>query len=162
MPTRTCPSLTPFKLAQFKSLFCLIAGIAIVAGPAFGQTDPDTPPGDQRGRRPMLIVASEPEPEKAVELESLDVRVVIRGLLAETTSTMTFYNPSPRALSAELVFPLPDGVTVSGYGLDVAGQMVDGVVVEKHKARIAFEKEVRKGVDALCRGRDGCRRRGSS
>ena len=32
-------------------------------------------------------------------------------------------------------------------GLDVDGQIVDGVVVEKQAARIAFEKEVRKGVD---------------
>jgi hypothetical protein len=32
-------------------------------------------------------------------------------------------------------------------GLDVDGQIVDGVVVEKQVARIAFEKEVRKGID---------------
>ncbi len=32
-------------------------------------------------------------------------------------------------------------------GLDVDGAIVDGVVVEKEKARVTFEKEVRKGVD---------------
>jgi hypothetical protein len=32
-------------------------------------------------------------------------------------------------------------------GLDIEGEIVDGVCVEKEKARIAFEKEVRKGVD---------------
>ena len=32
-------------------------------------------------------------------------------------------------------------------GLDVDGVIVDGVVVEKEKARVTFEKEVRKGVD---------------
>ncbi|CAF4372552.1 unnamed protein product, partial [Adineta steineri] len=32
-------------------------------------------------------------------------------------------------------------------GLDVDGRIVDGVVVEKEKARVTFEKEVRKGVD---------------
>ena len=40
----------------------------------------------------------------------------------------------------------PAGATVSGYGLDVNGQLVEGVVVEKHQARIVFEKEVRREV----------------
>lgn len=31
--------------------------------------------------------------------------------------------------------------------MDVEGEIVDGVVVEKEKARVTFEKEVRKGVD---------------
>ena len=39
------------------------------------------------------------------------------------------------------------GATLSGYALDVGGELVDGVVVERHEARIAFEKEVRKGID---------------
>ena len=79
-------------------------------------------------------------------VDSVDVNVVIRGLLAETTMTMVFRNPHNRVLAGELVFPLPAGATVSGYGLDVGGQLVEGVVVEKHQARIVFEKEVRREV----------------
>jgi hypothetical protein len=33
---------------------------------------------------------------------------------------------------------------MSGYALDVNGIMVDGVIVEKEKARVTFEKEARK------------------
>lgn len=85
--------------------------------------------------------------QREMVLEKLDVSVDILGLISETSLTMTFFNPHDRVLEGELVFPLPDGATVSGYALDVNGQMVDGVAVEKEKARRVFETEVRRGVD---------------
>lgn len=87
------------------------------------------------------------EAEKPIELRSLDVRVRIRGLQAETTQTMVFHNPNVRQLAGDLQFPLPDGATVSGYALDVQGRMVDGVVVGKQKARVILEAEQRRRVD---------------
>src|SRR5207302_3529525 len=69
------------------------------------------------------------------------------GFLAETTTTLTFRNPHERALEGDLTFPLPDGAALSGFALDVRGQMVDGVVVDKAAARVAFERETRKRVD---------------
>jgi len=95
---------------------------------------------------PSLVASDNGKPQ-ALTLEALDAHVVIRGLLAETTMTITFRNQLPRVLEGELVFPLPEGATVSGYGLDIDGQMIEAAVVEKQKARVAFEKEVRKGVD---------------
>ena len=98
---------------------------------------------DQGLRAPSLVVTDAGQ-LIPILVDSLDVNVVIRGLLSETTMTMIFRNPHNRVLEGELVFPLPHGATVSGYGLDVGGQLVEGVVVEKHQARIVFEKEVRK------------------
>jgi len=88
-----------------------------------------------------------PSGERPVEIAALDVRVVIHGLHAETTETVTFFNPNGRVLEGDLEFPLPDGATVSGFGLDVAGQIVDGVVVSKDRARVILETEIRRGVD---------------
>ena len=85
--------------------------------------------------------------EKAIDLASLEVRVVIHGLHAVTTQTLVFHNPNARVLEGNLEFPLPDGATVSGFGLDVDGQVVEGVVVTKEKARVVLETELRKGVD---------------
>lgn len=85
--------------------------------------------------------------ERPIEIAALDVRVIIHGLHAETTQTVSFFNPNDRVLEGALEFPLPDGASVSGFGLDVAGQMVDGVVVGKDKARVVLETEVRRGVD---------------
>jgi hypothetical protein len=88
-----------------------------------------------------------PRAETPIEVASLDTRVVIHGLHAETTQTVVFFNPNDRVLEGELEFPLPDGATVSGYAIDVDGQLVDGTVVAKQKARVALETEVRRGVD---------------
>ncbi len=93
---------------------------------------------------PRLQVA---KGEAPIELASLDVHVAIHGLHAQTTETVVFHNRNARVLEGELQFPLPDGATVSGYAIDVDGQLVDGVVVPKQKARVVLETEIRRGVD---------------
>ncbi|MHC4983255.1 MAG: VIT domain-containing protein, partial [Planctomycetota bacterium] len=95
---------------------------------------------------PAMMVKVE-EKSEPLGISKVETDVRIFGLLAETKMTMVFSNPHDRALEGELYFPLPDGATVSGYALDVNGVMVDGVAVEKHRARQIFEAEVRKGVD---------------
>jgi hypothetical protein len=126
--------------------------------PTPAEGTPAGPPGPQGGgaieapvaprARPVLLVkTAEERPSESLAVVSMDVAVVISGFLAETTTTLRFRNDHGRALEGELVFPLPEGATLSGYALDVGGKLVDGVVVEKHEARIAFEKEVRKGID---------------
>ena len=117
-------------------LLCSVARAAEPERPA----SPPTPPVPPR----ILFV---PEAERPVELKRLEVHALVHGMLAETTTTLVFHNPNRRVLEGQLEFPLPPGATVSGYALDVGGQLVDGVVVPKEEARIAFEKEVRKGVD---------------
>ncbi|MCX7886968.1 MAG: VIT domain-containing protein, partial [Verrucomicrobiae bacterium] len=97
---------------------------------------------------PRIVVPPRPQqPGQPMQLREMNVRARIVGLHVETTTEMTFYNPNPRLLEGELQFPLPDGAVITGYALDVNGQMVDGVVVKKEKARVAFETEVRAGID---------------
>lgn len=93
------------------------------------------------------IKASLNAQEKPIKLVSLETSVRIYGYLAETSMTMKFVNPNRRTLEGELYFPLPESGVLTGYALDIDGDMVDGVAVEKQKAREVFEKEVRKGVD---------------
>ena len=95
---------------------------------------------------PVLVVQGQKGAEP-LGLRKLETEVRIHGSLAETTTTMTFFNPLSRAMEGDLYFPLPEGATVSGYALDVQGKMVDGVAVEKHKGRQVFEEVVRRGVD---------------
>ncbi|HEX4382535.1 MAG TPA: VIT domain-containing protein, partial [Myxococcales bacterium] len=96
--------------------------------------------------RPRLILRV-PATEQPIEVASLDTRVLIHGLFAQTEQTIVFRNPNGRVLDGELEFPLPDGATVNGYALDLDGQLVDGVVVQKDEARVILETEIRKGVD---------------
>ncbi|HOT28864.1 MAG TPA: VIT domain-containing protein [Candidatus Ozemobacteraceae bacterium] len=95
---------------------------------------------------PIRLVVGEGA-EKPIVIRAVESKVVVQGMLAETRLTMTFFNPNGRRLAGDLTFPLPEGATVSGYGLDVNGVLVDGVVVEKQKGREVFETEMRRGVD---------------
>jgi len=80
-------------------------------------------------------------------LTKLDTQVRIYGQLAETSTTMTFTSSLDRVMEGHLYFPLPEGSTVSGYALDINGNLVDGVAVEKQKGRQVFEQIVRQGID---------------
>ncbi|MCL1856333.1 MAG: DUF2135 domain-containing protein [Kiritimatiellaeota bacterium] len=93
------------------------------------------------------IVVQKADDESPMQTRQMAVNARIRGLHAEVETTLVFYNPNGRILEGELVFPLPDGAVVSGYALDVGGTLVDGVVVKKEKARVAFETETRARVD---------------
>ena len=95
----------------------------------------------------MVLVGDDGKPVEGVRLSSADVNVQIRGPLAEATMRLTFKNETGRIAGGELTFPLPEGATVAGYGLDINGVMVEGVAVEKQQARVIYEKEIRKNVD---------------
>ena len=103
--------------------------------------------GHQFGVNDRLPFVAAPGGEQPVVLEGLDISVVVTGMLAETTQTLTFRNPNRRVLEGSLTFPLPDGAVVCGYAIDLDGAMIDGVVVAKQEARRILEAEIRKGVD---------------
>lgn len=131
------------KRIQLVGLSLSIASFVFAADPA---TKPvATPDHTDALRGPALIVDG--ANRDALSISNRDIHVVIQGFRAQTTMSLTLRNDANRVLEGELVFPLPDGATVSGYGLDVNGQMVDGVAVEKQSARISYEKEVHKGID---------------
>src|SRR5829696_5787634 len=109
--------------------------------------EPATPPATQPASRGPVLTGEDGKPVAGVSLARANLKAVVSGTLAETTLTLTFANAHDRVLGGEIVFPLPEGATVTGYGLDVNGVMVDGVAVEKQKARVIYEQEIHKRVD---------------
>ena len=85
--------------------------------------------------------------EAAPTIGEYSVDVKVKSLFARVCTEFTLANSNGRVLEGELEFPLPDGAVICGYAIDIDGVMVEGRVVEKEKARIAFENEVKKGVD---------------
>ncbi len=85
--------------------------------------------------------------ETAPHVGSYSVDARVKGLFARVSTEFTIVNDNARIMEGELEFPLPDGAVVCGYAIDIDGVMVEASVVEKEKARIAFENEVKKGVD---------------
>ena len=126
---------------------CCIASLAL-----FAQENKNIIPRPPIPRPPIIIepitIKLPPEVQaQPIEVRDVDIRAAVNGVHAETTMTITFYNPNPRVLEGELYFPLPTDATVSGYALDINGVLVDGVIVEKEKARVVFEELVRQGID---------------
>lgn len=102
-----------------------------------------SPPPAQRA--PRLVVAA--PGERAVFLESVNIRVDVTGTIAQTEVEMTFHNPNARVLEGELDFPLLDGQTITGFALDVNGKLRDAVPIEKARGQAVFEDIVRGQVD---------------
>jgi hypothetical protein len=102
-----------------------------------------------QAQMPVLKVqqAENSEEKQAVILKKLNIDVQITGNIATTVMTMTFYNNSSRILEGELTFPMPEGVSISRYALDINGKMREAVPVEKAKATEVFESIERRRVD---------------
>lgn len=102
-----------------------------------------------QAQMPVLKVqqAETSEEKQAVILKKLNIDVQITGNIATTVMTMTFYNNSSRILEGELTFPMPEGVSISRYALDINGKMREAVPVEKAKATEVFESIERRRVD---------------
>jgi len=87
------------------------------------------------------------EQKEAVKLKKLNIDVQITGNIATTVMTMTFHNSSNRILEGELTFPMPEGISISRYALDINGKMREAVPLEKAKATEVFESIERRRVD---------------
>jgi hypothetical protein len=94
---------------------------------------------------PQLKINDKEDPN--VYLSHLCVDVKIAGNIAITIMKMTFRNKNNRILEGELIFPMPEGVSVSRYALDINGQMREAVPVEKEKATQVFEEIEHQRVD---------------
>lgn len=82
-----------------------------------------------------------------VKMSQLLVQVKVVGNIAYTTAEMHFANSSTRQMEAELLFPLPEGVSVSRYAIDINGKMREAVPVNKSKGKQVFEAVEHKRVD---------------
>lgn len=98
------------------------------------------------GQIPNLTIQSS-ENNRPLQLSHLMLDIEVVGNVATTTYDMVFFNPNPRDLEGELAMPLGDGKEIYRYALEINGQLREGVVVEKIKARQTFEAVVRQKID---------------
>jgi len=82
-----------------------------------------------------------------VILQEAKIETKILGNLATTTAIYTFYNPGDRILEGKLTIPLPEGVSISGYALDINGKLRDAVPVPKERAKEVFESIEKRNID---------------
>jgi len=87
------------------------------------------------------------EKENPVVLQQVAIAVAITGNIATTTMQLSFKNNGNRVLEGELTFPMPEGVTVSRYALDINGKMREAVPVSKARATEVFESIQHRNID---------------
>ena len=87
------------------------------------------------------------EKNATISLTKLDIDVEIFGNIAITTMQMVFHNNTSRILEGELTFPMPEGVTVSRYAIDINGKLREAVPVPKAKATEVFESIEHRQID---------------
>lgn len=101
----------------------------------------------------QMLILEEPTPKgkykasKNVSVQEMDTKVKVVGNIATTTTTIVLKNHSSRLLEGRLTFPLPEGVSVSGYALDINGKLRNAVPVTKTKAKEVFESIEKRRVD---------------
>ncbi|WP_394774064.1 VIT domain-containing protein [Flavobacterium sp.] len=89
----------------------------------------------------------ENQKKNPVILQEAKIETKILGNLATTTAIYTFYNPGNRILEGKLTIPLPEGVSISGYALDINGKLRDAVPVPKERAKEVFESLEKRNID---------------
>jgi hypothetical protein len=94
---------------------------------------------------PELTIKGD-EAEK-VRMSQLLVNVKVVGNIVYTTAEMHFFNSGNRQMEAELIFPLPENVSVSRYAIDINGKMREAVPVNKSKGKQVFEAVEHRRVD---------------
>ncbi len=83
----------------------------------------------------------------SVKMSQMCVNIKVVGNIAYTTAEMHFFNSGTRQMEAELLFPLPEGVSVSRYAIDINGKIREAVPVNKSKGKQVFEAIEHRRVD---------------
>jgi len=120
---------------------CTVLLLALAAWPAGAQSPTISRP---QSATPLLIA---PAAEQPVQLRQARIEGEVQAGIAQTRITLEFHNPNRRVLEGELQFPLADGQQISGFALDINGEMRDAVPVPKDRGRQVFEEIARRGVD---------------
>jgi Ca-activated chloride channel homolog len=121
------------------------AGVApaIAAPPVLPANAPPTAPSIA----PPVARIRSPQAETPIQLQSYRQQVSIVGQTVMTRLTLQFHNPNARVLEGELQFPLQDGQAITGFALDIDGELRRAVPVAKTKGLQVFEEIVRGRVD---------------
>lgn len=135
--------LTAARLLQATAAACFsLQALALSPMPQPFPNGKFAPPPDWRP--PVIAVNHAGQP---IQLRAVSIEVDLFGDQARTSVELRLFNPNPRVLEGELQFPLQEGQVVTGFALDINGQLRDAVPVPKAKGQEIFEDIRRRRVD---------------
>lgn len=112
------------------------AQVAPPSAPQALSSHPASPAAARPAGAPLKLTASD---GTGLELVRLESKAVVQGPLAFTELHLTFENPQPRVLEGRFEVTLPDGAAISRLAMLNGNDWLEGEVVEKQRARVAYE-----------------------
>jgi Ca-activated chloride channel family protein len=140
------------KLRLFFLMLCLMGSVTgwLILPSATAQTtqDPIQESVDKKPKGGVLLkTASGKNPLSAPLLKTM-VTMTISGLIARTTVSQQFSNPSDEWAEGIYVFPLPDQAAVDHLRMKIGEQLIEGQIQERTQAKKAYSKAKAKGQRA--------------
>jgi len=99
---------------------------------------------------PIIIVPPvrpRPWPNPTVRLTAMNAHARIDGRVASTTLEMVLHNPGGRPQEAQLVLPVPDGVSIRSMAYDGAGVEPTAKLLPREEARRIYDSIVNRQRD---------------
>ncbi|HEX9794804.1 MAG TPA: VIT domain-containing protein [Planctomycetota bacterium] len=85
--------------------------------------------------------------EVALSIGYHKVNVDVRDRIARTVVEESFVNHTDATLEGIFYFPLPDDASISGFAMWIDGELAEGEIVEKQRARAIYETILRERRD---------------
>ncbi len=104
----------------------------------------EAPREEERTAPPLSLTASD---GTGLRLAEVDARAVIEEPLAFTELRLVFDNPEDRRLEGTFSITLPEGAALSRFAMKLGDEWQEGEVVEKKRAREAYEDFLHKRQD---------------
>jgi Ca-activated chloride channel family protein len=125
------------------SLFLVAVALLTPSGPC-GAQEPDgmdTNAGlTEIGQGSLLITTNGTGRYVIAPVQSTEVEIVVRGLVAETVVRQSFSNPGDHWVEGVYVFPLPRKAAVHALHLEIGERIIEGQIREREAARKAYER----------------------
>ncbi|HMK17014.1 MAG TPA: VIT domain-containing protein [Chitinophagaceae bacterium] len=86
-------------------------------------------------------------PDEPIKIRSFSVNIRASLFTATTTINIELFNPNNKVLDGEYSFSLNSGQVITGFALDINGNMREGVIVDKQRGRVAYENTTRRRID---------------
>src|SRR4051794_16648814 len=125
----------------------MIAIAALGLGPGASAEEKAAPAKANPLLRALVRGVNDETRVRDLDVRKLDVRVNLRGALAETSMEMRVFATSGESVEGRVHVDLPAGSIVTGYAVDIDGAMVEGALVDAPQAKAAYEQQVRKNID---------------
>ncbi len=97
--------------------------------------------------RSVIVPQARMRAPMGVQLTMASANVEITDQIAATHLELTLHNPGPRPQEAELVIPVPDGVTIRSFQYDGTGPEPTATLLRKEEARRIYDSIVAKTKD---------------